>query len=442
VKIAVIGCGLRTPLLIHGLVNSGLDIKEIALFDTEPRHARIMAMLGWSLAEETSISVCATASADQAIANCAFVISSIRVGGMEMRARDERIALQHGFAGQETTGPAGFAMALRTVPVAISYARLVERLASDAWIVNFTNPAGLITQAILTHTKARAVGICDTPAELFFRIALALRVSLDRVECDYIGLNHLGWVRSVRVDQHDETRRLLADDQLLRQLYPADLFAPDLIRALELIPTEYVYFYYNQKRAYDNQRSADATRGEELLTLNRHVWSDLEEQIEHGNAAAALRVYRSYLNRRNASYMLLEGSAGSALTQEDPGWDPFAAATGYHRIAVETIRALTSTHKSRMALNVQNEGVIDQFGDEDVIEANCEVNNRGPNPIPVGAIPETVLGLMMAVKTFERLTIRAAVECSERLGMTALLANPIVRDWEIARMLTSQFWAP
>ena len=227
-KITLIGCGLRTPLLVHGLARAGLSISSMVLYDIKPERAQLMACLGSAIAAGTPLKVTAADSITAAVQGCSFVISSIRVGEMDARARDERLALECGFAGQETTGPAGFAMALRTAPVAVEYARLVERLAPQAWIINFTNPAGLITQAISAHSGARVVGICDTPAELFFRIALALREPPEQVECDYLGLNHLGWVRAVRVRGEDVTNRLLDDDGLLRSLYPAPLFSTAL----------------------------------------------------------------------------------------------------------------------------------------------------------------------------------------------------------------------
>src|SRR5579871_1551367 len=158
-KIAVIGCGLRTPLLIHGLARSGLEISRLVLYDIAPERAQWMAALGAAIAQG-ALQVSAEARLPDALRDCSFVISSIRVGDMAARARDERAALECGFVGQETTGPAGFAMALRTVPVAVDYARLVAQLAPQAWIINFTNPAGLITQAISTHAAASAIGIC------------------------------------------------------------------------------------------------------------------------------------------------------------------------------------------------------------------------------------------------------------------------------------------
>ena len=227
-------------------MHGGLGIREIALYDNRPPAAALMGSLCSAIADGTTTRITTPASADDAIADSSFVISSIRVGNMGARARDERLSLECGFAGQETTGPAGFAMALRTIPVALDYARTVERIAAAAWFINFTNPAGIITQAISTHTNAKVVGICDTPAELFHQIARALEEALEDVECDYFGLNHLGWVRAVRVRGEDVTSKLLADDELLRRLYRAELFPPALIRGLGLIPTEYLFFYYNQ----------------------------------------------------------------------------------------------------------------------------------------------------------------------------------------------------
>src|SRR5262249_22621354 len=157
-------------------------------------------------------------------------------------ARDERLAIEHGLAGQETTGPAGAAMALRTIPVTLSHAKAVERVAPKAWFINFTNPAGLIAQALIQNTRLNVIGICDTPSELLHRIAEALHASPEEVVCDYAGLNHLGWVRRVYLRGEDVTDRLLADTELLRRLYPADLFDPALIQTLRLIPTEYLFF--------------------------------------------------------------------------------------------------------------------------------------------------------------------------------------------------------
>jgi 6-phospho-beta-glucosidase len=435
-KVSVIGCGLRTPLLIHGLVHSGLPVSRLSLYDLEPDRAALMAALGRAIAGGGRLAVSSEPDLAKALQDSSFVISSIRVGGMAARAADERLALECGFAGQETTGPAGFAMALRTVPVAIEQARLVEKLAPEAWLINFTNPAGLMTQAISTHTQARVVGICDTPAELFFRIALALEEPPEDVECDYLGLNHLGWVQTVNLRGENLTSRLLDNADLLNRLYTAPLFPPELIRSLRLIPTEYVFFYYRARNAVANQKLAGATRGEELMLLNGRVLAELESNVRKGDIPAALNAYRGYLNRRNASYMHLEGSGESALQQPDVDWNPFEGATGYHRIAVDAIAALTGSQPSRLVLNVPNQGAIADLADEDVIEVPCLVDKSGARPVKAQSLPAAVKGLTIAVKTYERLTIEAALappSSRRTMAIQALFSNPIVADWDAAR---------
>lgn len=437
-KIAVIGCGLRTPLLIHGLVRSDIDISRLALYDVDPERSALMAALGRAVAADSDIRLSAETDFRTAVEDCSFVISSIRVGEMKTRAQDERLAVECGFAGQETTGPAGFAMALRTVPVAVEHARGIERIAPQAWIVNFTNPAGLITQAVSTQTGARVIGICDTPAELFFRISLALGEPLENVQCDYFGLNHLGWVRAVQVRGHNVIDRIFGDSDLLGSLHSAGLFSPELIRALGLIPTEYLFFYYEPRAAKANQLRAGATRGEELVTLNERVLFELESNIQKGDPAGALSAYGEYLNRRNASYMRLEGSGESAFEQPEVDWDPFEGATGYHRIAVEAIRALCASEPVRMVLNVPNQGALEELAPEDVVEVPCLVDRSGPRPIPVGRFPEAVRGLSLAVKTYERLTIEAAIRKSRPEATLALFTNPIVGDWDAARAFVNE----
>jgi 6-phospho-beta-glucosidase len=431
-KICILGCGLRTPLLLHGLVHSGLAIEEIALYDIDVERANTMSKLASELARDSNIRVRAAQPVDNAIADASFVICSIRVGHMQARAADERLSLECGFAGQETTGPAGFSMALRTIPTALEYARLVEKLAPAAWIVNFTNPAGIITQAISNHTGARVVGICDTPAELFYQIARALDEPLDNVRCEYFGLNHLGWIRGVRLRGKDVLDRLLEDDELLRRLYPAELFAPAFLRALRLIPTEYLYFYYNQTQARANQTHVGVTRGEELASLNRNVWKTLEGCMRSGDAAGALTAYRQYLNRRNASYMRLDAEGKSAFNVPDPDWDPFEGVTGYHRIAVDTLRALISDEPHHLVLNVRNESTLEGLRRDDVIETQCMVDKFGARPLAIGSIPESVQGLVFSVKQFERLTIQAVIEGSWDAAVLALATNPIVGNWHAA----------
>jgi len=264
-KVAVLGGGgVRTPLLIYGLgqSQSALQLGRITLFDIDQERVQTIARLCRAVLRGVADApeIVVANDIESAVSDANFVVNSIRVGGIAARARDERITVTHGLAGQETTGPGGAAMALRTVPVALAYARTVERVTPDAWFINFTNPAGLVTQALTQHTGVRTVGICDTPAELFHNIAAALQDDSSKMTFDYAGLNHLGWVRRVLLRGEDISDRLLADHELLRRCYSADLFDPSLIETLRLIPTEYLFFYYSGRRAYEYQLKSGATR--------------------------------------------------------------------------------------------------------------------------------------------------------------------------------------
>ncbi len=435
-KVSVIGGGsVRTPLLIHGLLQAQalLKIGELRLFDVDSARAELMASLGREIAKNlgADVRVSAVNSIEQAVEDCEFVLSSLRIGGMAARARDERIAIDEGLAGQETTGPGGVAMALRTVPVALVHARIVERLAPSAWLINFTNPAGLITQALNQHSKLKVVGICDTPAELFHRIADVLGELPSEVHCDYAGLNHLGWVRRVRVRGEDVTATLLDNEEALRRLYHAELFDPLLIRTLGLLPSEYLFFYYSQRKAYRNQITAGASRGEELLRMN----VDLFSQLRSGSPREALATYRRYLMQRNASYLRLEAEAGTAFrtVQDEP--DPFDMPTGYHKIAVDVMSGLVSDSPRTVVVNVRNEGSIEDLLRDDVVEVPCEISTEGVKPSHVGTLPESVRGLVLAVKAYERTAIRAVIEKSWPVAQLAMLEYPIIGQWEIAESL-------
>lgn len=440
-KVTIIGGGgIRTPLVIHGLIQaqSQLNLTEVALYDIDQERLAITAALSKEAVRQQDGELNITTSTDlaESVTGASFIIHSIRVGGIAARARDERLAIEHGIAGQETTGAGGLAMALRTIPVVLEQARVIERCAPDAWFISFTNPAGLMTQALTAHTKLRVFGICDTPSEIFHRLALALQVAPDKVQCDYFGLNHLGWVQRVLLQGCDVTARVLNDDAILRSLYSADLFDPAMIRAMGLIPSEYLFFYYEQQRALANQRAAGVSRGEEIAKLNDALFGQLQTAINAGQMPEALGLYRDYLRRRSGSYLKLEAEADSALrTGVEQAEDPFDAATGYHRIALDVMTALVSEQPRRIVLNVQNRGAIPDLADDDVVEVPCQVDWHGPQALAVGPIPEQVRGLLLAVKVYERLTIRAAVEGAKELAQLALLTYPLIGEWRPAGRL-------
>jgi len=446
-KVTLIGGGgVRAPLVIYGVNESRehLGVDEMVLYDLDAERAKVMCELGRALIEREggSLKLRVATGLEDAIAGASFVLTAIRVGGIQGRAIDERISIENGYPGQETTGPGGVAMALRTASVAIEYARLIERLSPDAWMINFTNPAGLITQAVSHNSGVRVIGICDTPAELFHRIAQALGAEPADVHCDYIGLNHLGWVQRVLLRGEDVTARILESDKALQSLYQAPLFDFALLRSLNLIPTEYLYFYYSRRKALANQRTAGTTRGEEIGKLNEELFGQLRAQIAVGRAQSALTTYADYLNQRSGSYMQLEANAGTIFDKSHSlTEDPFRVATGYHRIALDVMNALCSDEPRRVVINVRNHGAISEVEYEDVVEAPCAISRHGIVPERCGSLPEEVRGLVLAVKAYERAAIQVAVTGSAQLARKAMLLYPAIGEWEPSADLLRQFSA-
>lgn len=444
-KVACIGGGgVRTPLVVFGVNECAreLGIDEIVLYDPDLERARTIVALGRAVVERESgsLRVREAALIEEAVEGADFVISSIRVGGIAARTRDERIAIAHGYPGQETTGPAGMAMALRTVPVAVEQATVVHRLAPQAWLINLTNPAGLITQAILQHTQARAVGICDTPSEMLHRIGVVLAAGPAEIRCEYIGLNHLGWVRKIELHGRDVTGEVLTNDRMLDQLYNSPLFDHELIRSLKLIPTEYLYFYYSRRRALANQKTHGATRGNEIAKLNEQLFHRLGKLFAAGDSQGALAAYIEYLKVRSGTYMLLESTSEDELRRDaTQGEDPFRASSGYHRIALDVMKALRGRTNKRVIVNVKNGRSVAEIDANDVVEVPCTIGNGVITPEPCGSLPAPVRGLVLAVKEYERATIEAALTGSITAARKAMLIYPAIGEWEPSEGLLRDF---
>jgi len=426
-KIAVIGgAGVRVPLLVNGLAGAALGIDEFALYD--PDAPRLQVIAGLAARRSGSARVTTHAAVASAVEGAQFVITSIRVGGIEARMRDEQAALALGFVGQETVGPGGFAMAVRTIPPLVAHVRQVMRLAPEAWVINFTNPAGLVTQALIAETGARVVGICDTPTEVFHEVAHALGLPAEECRFDYIGLNHLGFVREVWWHGRPQLARLWDDAAALARVYRTPLFPPARLRELRLLPTEYVFYYESPERAVANLGAAGDTRGGVIARLTDSLFADLAKGV-----ADPVARYERYLADRSAGYMQLESGTRSTERRDvSPGEAdsepaaPWAHLTGYDKIALNTIQAMVHHTNAVIPLNVPNRGNIPELAADDVIEAPCVVNANGPQALHVGALPEQVRDLVVGVKAFERATIAAVRTGSRDALVDALALNPLV----------------
>jgi 6-phospho-beta-glucosidase len=423
-KIGIIGgAGVRTPLLVNGITSSDLPISEIVLYDLD--RPRLQLMTGLARHRAGSARLVMARNVADCVDGADFVFISIRVGGIEGRARDEQTAMAHGIVGQETVGPGGFAMAWRTVPAVVGYAREVASRAPHAWIINFTNPVGIVTQAVQTATGAKIIGICDTPTELFEEVARALGLPSAQCYFDYVGLNHLGWLREVYHRGEPHIQRLWTEPALLDRLYRAPLFPRELLLQLRLVPTEYCYYYYRPTDAFENLKNAGQTRGRVIQELNARLFADLARGREDPVA-----VYEQYLATRDAGYMQLESGAAAPIVRS-----PWSQLTGYDRIALETVRAIHENSGTILALNVRNAGNLPELDEDDSVEVTCTVNANGALPLHSGHVPDSVRDLLVQVKDYERLTVRAALDRDLALAAQALAKNPLVASSDLARRL-------
>lgn len=423
--IAVIGgAGIRTPLLVRGLAQSALHIREVRLFDTDQERLGLIAPL---VERVSGLRVRVCAAVDECVESADFVIASIRPGGIERRAQYEKAALDHGVIGQETVGVGGWAMALSTIPAMVEYARAVASHAKDAWMISFTNPVGMVTEGVLKATKVPMLGICDTPTELFEEIAHALGRPSSECHFDYFGLNHLGWVREVWVQREPQMARILGDDALLERIYRTPLFEPDRLRALRALPTEYVYFYERPERALANTLKSGTSRGAAIARMNESLFETLKAGVED-----PVKAYEAYLALRNGTYFSLEGR-GDAAQRNEP--TEAALLTGYDKIAVSVIEAIDANSGALIPLSVLNRGNIGGLLDDDVVEVPCLVNGSGAHPLHVGPPPGTVRGLLEQVKAYERATVAAALSGSRALAVDALALNPLIPDRATAARL-------
>jgi 6-phospho-beta-glucosidase len=426
-KLAIIGGGgVRVPLLVNGLISRGLPIDHVALFDTDRARLNLIAPLAQSRAGRAQVSI------HERLGNCVqsadFVVTSIRVGGLEARQHDEAVALARGLVGQETVGPAGFAMAIRTMPVLAAYAKEIATHAPNAWVINFTNPVGIVTQAMRRAATLNVIGICDTPTELFAEIAHALGIPVQACTFDYVGLNHLGWVREVYDDGRALLKALWEDESFLSRIYSRPLFPASYLAERRLLPTEYVYYYDFPERAVANLQASGTSRGEVVRQLTTDLFSEL-----HARPAHAIEVYEDYLKTRSASYMQIE-SGQSAPTPPSP----WADLTGYDRIAYDVLHAIVHDTGRVIPLNVPNDSNIPELATDDVIEAPCVVGRTGPQPRLVGHLPVQVRELTIRVKQYERRTIDAAESMARDALVDALALNPLVPSRTLADTLIDE----
>jgi 6-phospho-beta-glucosidase len=421
-KLAIIGGGSSyTPEFIEGFINHEQEIQvdEIALFDIDEQRLNIVGGMVQRQVHHAELDtrVTLTLSRPKAVEGARFVASQMRVGQMAARIRDEKIPLKYDVIGQETTGPGGTLKAWRTIPVTLETARDVEKYAPGAWYLNFTNPSGIITEAILKHTNLKVVGLCNNPINMQRMIAEAMGVSDDRVFLEWIGLNHVNWVRRLFVDGQDITESVLAGfehfaAQLQTDASPARFaalkdelhFSPELPRTLGVLPTYYLQYYYDHPGKLAEAKAAKKSRGEVVLEVERQLF----EKYKDPNQV----VKPPELSQR-----------GGAL---------------YSEAAMRLMLSLLLDRRDIQIVVTRNNGSIPDLEDDASVEVPCVVGAHGVTPLNMGRLPETIRALCQQAKAWESWTVEAGVTGSRQAALMAMMVNPLVPSFEVARALVDE----
>ncbi len=443
-KITIIGAaGVRTPLIVRAILarQDRLGLSELSLMDIDGERLNLIGALTALIEHSSNTKFHITRTTDPRIAltGADFVITTFRVGGIESRVIDERIPLNHGILGQETTGPGGFAMGIRSIPVLLDYVTLMKDVCPNAWLVNFANPAGMLTEAVIRQANwRRVIGICDAPTSMHRVISAMLGVNPEDVFLDYFGLNHLGWIKRVIHNNRDRLPEILQNINSTTNV-PGLPFDPDLVVSLGMIPNEYLYYYYYATQAVNNILRAGESRGEQLSKNNLQLFAELSEKFGVQDFEGMHKSYQSYLDERGTTYMLNETGKSHDISGLDPELIKSLSDEGYAGVALNLIEALSGTNPKIQILNIPSQGAIQGLDDQDVVEIPTLVSRDHIHPLVVGEIPLLCMGLIKQVKHFEHLTIEAAVERDYQKAHLALTIHPLVSDYSIAGSILDEY---
>jgi len=403
VNVCVIGGGSTySPELIEGFIEESSLVQRISLMDINSQRLEIVGGLARRMlrAAGSEIELRLCTDRREALEGADFVLTQIRVGGMQARIRDERIPLKYGVLGQETTGPGGFAKALRTIPVMLDIAADMVEVAPGGRLINFTNPSGIVTEAVCKYTDVGVIGLCNAPIGALRGIASGMGVEPERVRLDYVGLNHLSWIRGVYLDGRDVTGEVM-EGAIARASEGEGPFAPELLRMLWMVPSYYLTYYYNTDQVVAEMQAAGKTRGELVLEVEGNLLEMYKDP--------ALVTKPKLLEQRGGAY--------------------------YSKVAVALIHALSADTGEVQIVNTLNRGALPDLPAHVVVEVPCVIDGRGAHPLATDPLPDCIRGLVQAVKAYEELTVKAGAEGDERAALQALNAHPLVPSFAIAQRL-------
>jgi len=406
-KLVIFGGGSSyTPELIQGVIDNydTLPFREVALMDINPQRLEVLTALTQRMVRKAALPVRVTSTTERrrALEGATFVNGLIRVGGMDARIQDERIPLKYNVVGQETTGPGGMMKALRTIPVMLDLAHDMTEVCPNAWLINYTNPSGIIAEALGKHSHINFVGLCSGPRGWTGSIFRLMGVDPDRGNVDWVGLNHLGFAVRVWVDGKDMTQAAV---EAAAREWNID---PEWLRTLGAIPATYLRYYYHHTSVVEEyQQPGHRSRGEQI--------KDIEAVLFEQYADTSVVEKPKLLQKRGGG--------------------------GYAELAMAVMSDIYHNTGDTEYVNVLNRGAVDDIANDASVEISCVMDRLGAHPVHFGEIPLPIRGLIQAVKAYESLTVQAAVEGSKRVAMQALMAHPLVPSWEVARPLLDDLLA-
>lgn len=424
------GGGLRVPHLVYRLMTlrEELGLEEILLYDTDHRRAETMAALCSELGTRRGTPVRLTVlDTPRPPGSVDFILTAIRPGGDHGRARDEAVCRRVGLLGQETTGAVGFLMALRTAgPLVETVLEALSRSPS-AYVINFTNPAGLMTEALHRAGVTRVAGLCDTPSHFLLELADGIGVPEASLTADYFGLNHLGFFTALRDDRGiDRLPDVLGSlEDLSKTVRPLGYFPPEVLRALGNLPTEYLHFYLDRRGSLARQATTPVSRGAQIEALNERFW----ETVHRDGSTRILDTYLEVMATRSATYLRAE-TGSTYERQVDP--TSYLEHPGYEAIAVQTMQALQGGAPARLMLDVAGGGESVGIQSSEVYETTVVVDTAGIHPRPVTPPSPIAHALIHSVKAYERLTLEAIRRPTPDALLAAVLAHPLVADGPVA----------
>lgn len=420
-KITVIGGGSSyTPEIIDGFIKrkDELPIGEIDLVDIEEGKEKlnIVGDLAKRMLKKAGldVKVVLTLNRREALENSDFVVTQFRVGGLDARARDERFPLKYDVLGQETVGPGGFTKAQRTIPVILDICKDIKEICPSAWLINFTNPSGMVTEAVLKYTDIKCIGLCNVPIHMKMDIVSMLDVDSKDVFIEYVGLNHLVWGRNVWYKDENVTKKViekLKDGASLTMKNISDLKWPkEFLDALGMVPCPYHRYYYMTDRLLKEEKEASETIGTRAEQVKK-----IEEKLFEIYKNTELNTKPVELEKRGGAY--------------------------YSDAAVSLISAIYNDKKDIHTVNIKNNGTIKGIPDNSVIEVNCIVDKRGATPLALKSpVEQKILGLIQSVKAYEILAVEAAVHGDKNAAIMALANNPLIPSIDTAIKLFDELY--